>query len=208
VSDGPIGREGPTEGLQRTIDAGMEAMRRRRWIAPVAAVVIAAVVWLWFAKGPGRRGESLSRFAPLAAELEGIRGVYLYYGLPGSDSLVAEYRDVVVKDRSADRVRAIFRELLAGPEGNRVSPFPEGAELLNTYLSPRGTLYLDWNRTLLTGFRGGSGRERTLLGSIVLTAADNLPEVQHVAILIDGSPIETIGGHYDTLIPLDVADWR
>ena len=66
---------------------------RRFWIliAAFAIVVIGGAVWL--AKGPWR-GSPLapSRYSPLAAELEGVRGVYLYYGLPGSDSLVAEYR--------------------------------------------------------------------------------------------------------------------
>ncbi len=182
---------------------------RRLWIliAAFAVVVIGGAVWL--AKGPWR-GSPLapSRYSPLAAELEGVRGVYLYYGLPGSDSLVAEYRDVVVKDRPVDQVRAIFRELIAGPTGNRVTPFPDGTELLNTYWTTRGTLILDWNRTFAAGFRGGTGKERQLLGSIVRTAADNLPQVQRVAILVEGSPIETIGGHFDTLLPLVAAEWR
>ncbi|HKQ19227.1 MAG TPA: hypothetical protein VJW75_05710, partial [Candidatus Eisenbacteria bacterium] len=92
--------------LRRTLNAGIDTVRRRRWIAIGAGVVIVGGV-LWFALGPGRRGgQAPSRFVPLAAELEGIRGVTLYYGLPGSDSLVAEYRDIVVKDRSTDRVRA------------------------------------------------------------------------------------------------------
>jgi spore germination protein GerM len=115
---------------------------------------------------------------------------------------------VVVKDRSADQVRAVYRELVAGPAENHVALFPEGTELVNAYLTPRGTLYLDWNRTLVTGFRGGSGRERLLLWSIVRTAAENLPEVEQVAILVDGNPVESIGGHYDVLAPLAVSEWR
>jgi len=185
------------------------ALRRHRWIigAGVAVLIIALIVLI--VKAPWRRNEiGLSRYSPVAAELEGVRGVYLYYALPNADSLVAEYRDVVVKDHPVDQVRAIFRELIAGPSGNRVSPFPEGTELLNTYWSPRGTLYLDWNRALVTGFRGGTGRERQLLGSIVKSAVDNLPDVQRVAILVEGSPVETIGGHYDTLLPLEAEDWR
>jgi hypothetical protein len=175
--------------------------------AVTLALVIAASILI--AKGPWRRAAlSPSRYSPVAAELEGVRGVYLYFGLPNSDSLVAEYRDVVVKDRPVDQVRAIFRELIAGPTGNRVSPFPDGSELLNTYWNARGTLYLDWNRTFESGFRGGCGKERQLIASIVRTAADNLPQVTRVAILVEGSPIETIGGHYDTLQPLDAADWH
>jgi len=195
--------------LRRTLNVSIDTVRRKRWIALGVVFVIAAALTYWFAWGPGRRGGGApSRFVPLAAELEGIRGVTLYYGAPGTDSLVAEYRDIVVKDRSPDRVRAIYRELLAGPSEGRTSPFPEGVELLNTYMTQRGTLYLDWNKILVTGFRGGTGRERQLLASIVLTAADNLPEVERVGLLVDGNPVETIGGHYDTLAPLDVADWR
>lgn len=195
--------------LRHTLNAGIDTVRKKRWIALGVVFVIAAGLTYWFAWGPGRRGGGApSRFVPLAAELEGIRGVTLYYGEPGTDSLVAEYRDIVVKDRSPDRVRAIYRELLAGPSEGHTSPFPEGVELLNTYMTQRGTLYLDWNKILVTGFRGGTGRERQLLASIVLTAADNLPEVERVGLLVDGNPVETIGGHYDTLAPLDVADWR
>lgn len=181
----------------------------RRWIIAGAAALLTVAIALLIWKAPWRRNEiGLSRFSPVAAELEGVRGVHLYYGLPNSDSLVAEYRDIVVKDHPVDQVRAIFRELIAGPTGNHVSPFPEGTELLNTYWTQRGTLYLDWNRALVAGFRGGTGRERRLLASIVKSAADNLPEVQRVAILVEGSPVETIGGHFNTLQPLPAEDWR
>jgi hypothetical protein len=194
--------------IRSAFDFGDETVRRR-WILIGSITLVVLIGIIWFVLGPGRRGSHRpSRYSPLAAELEGVRGAFLYYGLPGSDSLVAEYRDVVVKDRPIDQVRAIYRELIAGPTGNRTTPFPEGAELLNAYWTERGTLYLDWNRTLTSAFRGGSGKERQLLASIVRTASDNLPQVQRVAILVEGSPIETIGGHFDTLLPLDVADWR
>jgi hypothetical protein len=181
---------------------------RSRWAAALLAVAAAAALWFWVGRGPSGAGKSPGeRFVPLAAELEGIRGVTLYYGVPGTDSLAPEYRDVVVKDRPADQVRAVFRELVAGPTGPRAALFPEGTELLNAYLSPRGSLYLDWNRGLVQGFRGGSGRERLLLASIVRTAADNFPEVERVTLLVDGSPVETIGGHFDALAPLVVGEW-
>jgi hypothetical protein len=182
---------------------------RRRWVIAAAGVAAVAALWFWFGRGPGGPGRSpLEHFVPLAAELEGIRGVTLYYGVPGTDSLAAEYRDVVVKDRPADQVRAVFRELVAGPTGNRAALFPVGTELLNAYLSPKGTLYLDWNKGLVQGFRGGTGRERLLLTSIVRTAADNFPEVDQVSLLVDGNPVETIGGHFDALSPLVVGEWR
>jgi spore germination protein GerM len=184
-------------------------LARGHWIAIAAVVILGGAVWAWFAFGPGRSPKlSPERLAPLASELEGIRGVYLYFGKPGSDSLAAEYRDVVVKDRPEDQVRAIYRELVTGPTEPNEALLPEGSELINAYYTPRGTLYLNWNRALVSAFRGGSGRERRLISSIVLTAADNLPGVSQVSLLVEGVPVETIGGHYEVLTPLTVAEWR
>lgn len=179
------------------------------WLGVATVAILATTVALWFAFGPGR-GSKLAgeRLTPLASELEGIRGVYLYFAVPGSDLVAAEYRDVVVKDRAADRVRAIYRELLAGSSGGYESPIPAGVELLNAYYTSRGILYLDWSRAMVTEYRGGSGRERQILASIVRTAADNLPDVHEIAILIEGNPVETIGGHYDLMTPLSAAEWR
>ena len=113
-----------------------------------------------------------------------------------------------MKDRPVDQVRAIYRELLAGPSKGHTALFPDGAELLEAYWSDRGTLYLDWNKTLTQGFRGGSARERSLIASIVRTAGENLPGVERVMLLVDGEPVETIGGHFGVLSPLNVRDWR
>jgi hypothetical protein len=193
----------------KSIGDGRLVRGRRRWVAAFLVVVAGVALWLWIGRGPGRGGSSRpERFVPLAAELEGIRGVRLYYGVSGTDSLAEEARDVVVKDRPADQVRAVYRELVAGPTGNRVALFPDGTELLNAYLSPKGTLYLDWSRSLVQSFRGGSGRERLLLRSIVRTAAANFPDVERVTLLVEGAPVETVGGHYDALAPLVVAEWR
>jgi spore germination protein GerM len=182
---------------------------KRRWIAlGIAALALFVAFLISAQRHGGRDGFAPGRLLPLAADLEGTRGVTLYFGAAGADSLVAEYRDVVVKDRPADQVRAIYRELLAGPMGRSGRLFPEGTELLNTYWTDRGTLYLDWNRALILGFHGGSGRERLLLASIVRTARENLPEVEEVAILVEGEPVETVGGHFDTTMPLRVRNWR
>ena len=182
---------------------------RRRWVAVVVGLLSIGIIWVYVTHGPGHGGPSTpSRFVPLAAELEGIRGVTLYYGVPGADSLAEEHRDVVVKDRAADQVRAIYRELVAGPGEGHTALLPDGAELQNAYLTTHGTLVLDWNRALVQGFRGGSGKERLLIQSIVRTGAENLPDVEEVAILVGGRPVDTIGGHYDVIAPLPVGEWR
>jgi spore germination protein GerM len=180
----------------------------RRWLLTALGAIVIVAAFFWIARGRHRASIQPSRLLPLASELEGVRGVYLYFGIPGADSLAAEYRDVVVKDRPADQVRAIYRELLAGSSKGRTNLFPEGTELLEAYWTDRGTLYLDWNKAITQGFRGGSARERALIASIVRTAGENLPGIERVMILVDGEPAETIGGHFDVLSPLPVRDWQ
>ena len=181
---------------------------QRRWAIAIAGSVLVVGGFFWIARVRTHNENLGPRIVPLAAELEGIKGAYLYFGVPGADTLVSEYRDVVVKDRPADQVRAIYRELLAGPSKGHVALFPEGTELLEAYWTDKGTLYLDWSKTLTQGFRGGTARERSLLASIVRTAGENLPGVERVMILVEGEPAETIGGHFDVLSPLSVRDWR
>src|SRR5262249_53905084 len=139
----------------------------RRWIAVgvVSAIVLLLVLWGVRMRHGGDLGTQ--RLDSLASELEGTRGVYLHFAVPGTDELAVEYRDVVVKDRPVDQVRAVYRELISGPRPGLVSPFPPNTELLDAYWTGRGTLYLNWNRALVQEFRGGTGRERQLLAAIV-----------------------------------------
>ena len=181
---------------------------QRRWAIAIVGSGIVVGGFFGLAHVRTRSANETPRLLPLASELEGIKGAYLYFGAPGADSLVSEYRDVVVKDRPADQVRAIYRELLAGPSKGHLALFPEGTELLEAYWTDKGTLYLDWSKTLTQGFRGGSARERALIASIVRTAGENLPGVDRVMILVEGEPVETIGGHFDVLSPLSVRDWE
>ncbi len=181
---------------------------QRRWAIAIAGSLIVVFGFFYIARVRTHGGDVAPRLVPLASELEGTRGVYLYFGIPGSDSLAAEYRDVVVKDRPAEQVRSIYRELLAGPSKGHTALFPDGTELLEAYWTDKGTLYLDWNRTLTQGFRGGTAREHALIASIVRTAGENLPGVDRVMILVEGEPAETIGGHFDVLSPLLVKEWQ
>lgn len=183
-------------------------MKRRYAVAGILVLVLFAAFLITSQRNRMGGEVAPGRMLPLAADLEGTRGVYLFFAAPGADSLVSEYRDVVVKDRPADQVRAVYRELLAGPTGKLAPLFPDGTELLSAYLTERGTLYLDWNRALVSGFRGGTGRERLLLSSIVRTAHENFPDVDEVAILVEGEPVESVGGHFDSMLPLNVRDWR
>ncbi len=62
------------------------------WASPLAAVVISAVLWLWFANHLGTRGERASAVLPfylfllLASAVGGLAGVISLFGIPSRRS--------------------------------------------------------------------------------------------------------------------------
>jgi hypothetical protein len=67
---------------------------------------------------------------------------------------------------------------------------------------------VDFNTALVTQLPGGSAAEFHLLGALVRTVGANFPEVTSVQILVDGQPVDSLAGHYDTSGPLRVAAWQ
>ncbi|MCS7064723.1 MAG: GerMN domain-containing protein [Fimbriimonadales bacterium] len=80
--------------------------------------------------------------------------------------------------------------------------FPEGTRLLSAELKG-DTLELNFSAELVRNFEGGSDTEAALINAITRSAS-SFPGVQKVQILIEGKPVESIGGHLDILQPLPV----
>ena len=55
---------------------------------------------------------------------------------------------------------------------------------------------------------GGSAAEYYSISALVRTLGANFPEVRAVQILVDGQPVDSLAGHFDTSGPLDVATWQ
>jgi spore germination protein GerM len=64
-----------------------------------------------------------------------------------------------------------------------------------------GVAVADFSAQLRSRFAGGADNEGVVVYAIVNTLA-SLPEVTRVRILVEGKPVESIGGHIDTSAPL------
>ena len=92
-------------------------------------------------------------------------------------------------------------ELISGdlPAGC-THPLPEGTQLRHIRVE-NGTAIADFGRELVSNFQGGSDNEGVIVYAIVNTLT-SLPGVKQAQILVDGRPLDSIGGHLDTSGPL------
>jgi len=73
--------------------------------------------------------------------------------------------------------------------------FPQGTRLVGVSVH-HGTLQLNFSRELTDKFAGGSDEEAALVNAISSTAG-SFPNVERVQILVEGKPVESLGGHID-----------
>jgi spore germination protein GerM len=92
-------------------------------------------------------------------------------------------------------------ELISGdlPAGC-THPLPEGTQLRHLRVEG-GIAIADFSRELVSNFQGGSDSEGVIVYAIVNTLT-SLPGVKQAQILVDGKPLDSIGGHLDTSGPL------
>ena len=81
--------------------------------------------------------------------------------------------------------------------------FPKGARLLGATIRD-GMLQLNFSPELTQNFEGGSDDEAALVNAITSTAG-SFPNVERVQILVDGKPVESLGGHIDLSHALPVS---
>jgi spore germination protein GerM len=123
---------------------------------------------------------------------------------------VTERREIPVGAMLEERVEATLRALIAGPDQQGALPvLPREAQVMQSFFDEEtGVLFVDFNTALVTQQPGGSTAEYYSLSALVRTLGANFPEVTAVQILVDGQPIDSLAGHFDTSKPLDVATWQ
>jgi spore germination protein GerM len=135
------------------------------------------------------------------------RTVLLYFGSADGTELVETTREIMASSEPSTLLASIMRQLVAGPASKGISFLPPGTQLRSAYIGEK-TAYLDFSRELKSGFVGGSTEEYLLLASIVRTVSSNFPDISRVQILVEGSSVDSVGGHYDLTEPLSVFDWQ
>jgi len=129
--------------------------------------------------------------------------VELYF--PGAGGrLYPEQREIPASDEPEARIRAVLDALLAGPtRPDLAPPFSIEIEIAMVYLSPAGVAYIDLHPPADTPpLALGSTEEWQIVMSLVNSVALNLPEVERVVLLWNGSQPATFAGHLDTTRPL------
>ena len=167
------------------------------------AVIIAAVYAI--SKWKAEEEKELPGIQEVAEE---TRSVTLYFAGRDADGLVAETREIPVREGIENETKAVLAALLAGPEdGGAVSAIPAGTRILQVFwVEDTGTLYLDFNRGITTG--DGSTGEYYTISTIIRTIGANFPQAGRLQFLVEGYPVETLAGHYGVSKPLDVRKWR
>ncbi|MCP3978258.1 MAG: GerMN domain-containing protein [bacterium] len=129
--------------------------------------------------------------------------VEVYFPAKNHDGLIGETRQIFHTSTPGDRVKQIVADLIAGPTAQRsLRAVPAGCQLRQAFVLDDGTVYLDFTGELVEGIGGGSMEELLTVYAIVDSVVLNVAEIRRAAILVNGSPVETLNGHTDLRRPL------
>ena len=189
----------------------------RRWAAILIILVclaaLAALVW-WRRSGRGQPPQpgatpsshsdaSEAQSTGAAKTVTTVWPVHLYF--PGHDGLLyPESRELEVTEDPQNRLRALVAGVLSGPHDSALVPaLPADVQAQTVYLAPDGVAYVDLHsagRSLPPP--SGSQAEMATVYSLVDSIGLNLTEAKRVALLWNGTQLESFSGHLDTRHPL------
>jgi len=166
----------------------------------LAAVILGVAVVKWSLKKPAGPEQPIRP--------ENLLVVTLYFGSRDGSALVSEEREIKASGAVLEDLKHVVEALISGPaSGQGAGLFPAGVSVRGVYINGK-TAYIDFSRQVVDNFAGGSTAEYLLVASIVQTVCADFPEVDSVALLVDGEQVETIGGHLDASKVLRAKDWR
>lgn len=177
----------------------------------LALVLSGAGVWLLYrsevAKEAASREEArqaeAEALAPAAAAPEDItRGelkVKLYFRAPDQSAgtlalLSPEIRVIPQSIRKENLVRRIVEALIAGSKSGGGPTIPKGTIVRQVFLV-NNLAVIDFSREIAVRHPGGVLGEMATIYSIVNSVVDNVPGIDGVRILVDGSERSTLAGH-------------
>jgi germination protein M len=152
----------------------------------IAALAIAVGVWLRLTPAPPLPPPAPPREARIYIPKVNPQGELIY-----------ESKPVAIQNPDAAYTE-VFETLI-----RESGVFPKGARLLGATIRD-GTLQLNFSPELTQNFEGGSDDEAALVNAITSTAG-SFPNIVRVQILVDGKPIESLGGHIDLLQAIPVS---
>jgi spore germination protein GerM len=149
---------------------------------------------------PALSGAAAPAPSGTAVPVETVR-VTLFFADAAQGKLHPEERDVPKPAGPGAYLRTLFEELARGPSRpGLVGVIPPRIQLRNGFLLPNGEVVLDLAVDASLSF--GSAEELSIVASLVDTALQNVANTKRVRILVNGEPVESLGGHVDLTRPL------
>lgn len=184
--------------------------RAAGWVLAAALLlVIGGLAWWWQAgRGGGRAARRGAAVGAAGAATE--RHAFDLYFPASGGGLRSERRELQVSEAPKDRIRKVLEALLAGPAAapgaspaGLVRPLPPEVNLGSVELSADGTAFVDlrWPDREDPP-ESGSTEEIQRVYSLVDSLALNVPQVNRVVLLWNGTQRITFSGHLDTSRPL------
>jgi spore germination protein GerM len=202
--------------------------RAAGWVLAIALLlVLGSLAWWWQRGSGGGRAGRRSAAAGEAGAGPTERHAFDLYFPAGGGGLRAERRELQVSESPKDRIRKVLEALLAGPaaataaattaatptpgasaaapgaDAGLVRPFPPEVKLGSVELSADGTAFVDlrWPDHEDPP-ESGSTEEIQRVYCLVDSVALNVPQVNRVVLLWNGTQRITFAGHLDTSRPL------
>lgn len=126
----------------------------------------------------------------------------VYAVAPEGDWLVPTHRDVPLAADATAQGREIVRAALESAAPPNLSPVPPGVTLRGFFLTATGDAFVDLGGDTLASYRAGATAERLFIYAIVHAVTASLPTAHRVQILVNGTEVDTLGGHVDLRDPL------
>lgn len=170
----------------------------------ILAVIAGCAVCAGFVKADEPSAASVRSVAAVdesGASPPGKTAVHLYFANRENGFLKSEERILVHSADPGLLGRNIMDLLIRGPQEGLSGTIPTGTSLNAFYLTPEGTAYVDLSPEIRDAHPGGIESELITIYSIVNSLVVNIPEIDAVKILIDGSESLTLTGHIDLRFP-------
>lgn len=132
----------------------------------------------------------------------GTMDVQLFVIVPGLERLIPVPRTVAAPTTLDGQIRRAVEELINWVGTDTISPVAPESRVRETWVSPGGVAYLDFERSFYDFSGGGSLGELHTIYGIVATLTVSFPEIVAVQFLLDGKRMETLAGHVDLSRPL------
>lgn len=136
----------------------------------------------------------------------GTMDVQLFVIVPGLERLIPVPRTVAAPPTLDGQIRRAVEELITWVGTDTISPVAPEARVRETWVSPGGIAYLDFERSFYDFSGGGSLGELHTIYGIVATLTVSFPEIIAVQFLLEGTRMETLAGHVDLSRPLLPSD--